>query len=145
MLVNMWESILYMKTFLIQNDGLIKNMFCIAFVVDVLIFLICYFYNKNAYKKIVKIYEEKIGGVPLDTILCKNASVFSTPYLYGSKVRFITRSLNFKYNNHLHHDVSIEGYNLIRNLPKKLTLGFRIETLSLLIFIPIMIGIYILL
>lgn len=61
MLVNMWESILYMKTFLIQNDGLIKNMFCIAFVVDVLIFLICYFYNKNAYKKIVKIYEEKIG------------------------------------------------------------------------------------
>ena len=129
-----------MKIFFIENDEVIKNLICLAFAFDFLIFMICYFYNKKAYKNIVEIYEKEIGPLPLSTKLCKDASVFSTPYLYNTKVSFITRSLNFKYHKHLHHGISIEGYNLIRTLPKKLTLGFRIESLSLLICIPIMIG-----
>lgn len=132
-----------MKIFFIENDEVIKILICLAFAFDFLIFMMCYFYNKKAYKKIVKIYEKEIGPLPLSTKLCKDASVFSTPYLYNTKVSFITRSLNFKYHKHLHYGISIEGYNLIRNLPKKLTLGFRIESLSLLICIPIMIGFFI--
>lgn len=132
-----------MKIFLIQNEIIIKNLICLAFAFDFLIFMICYFYNKKAYKKIVEIYEREIGSLPLSTKLCKDASVFFTPHLYNTKVSFITRSLNFKYHEHLHQGISIEGYNLIRNLPKKLTLGFRIESLSLLICIPIMIGFFI--
>ena len=110
-----------MKNYLIQNRDVIIEILLYAFVCDFVLFIICYFYNIKAYKKIVKIYEEEIGCLPLDTILCKNASVFTTPYLYNSKVRFITRSLNFKYHKHLHHGISIEGYNLIRNLPSRLT------------------------
>lgn len=132
-----------MKIFLIQNEVIIKNLICLAFLFDFLIFMICYFYNKKAYKKIVEIYEREIGHLPISTKSCKDASVFITPYLYNTKVSFITISLNFKYHKHLHHGISVEGYNLIRNLPKKLTLGFRIESLSLLICIPIMIVFFI--
>lgn len=40
-----------MKIFLIQNEVIIKNLICLAFLFDFLIFMICYFYNKKAYKK----------------------------------------------------------------------------------------------
>lgn len=50
-----------MKIFFIENDEVIKNLICLAFAFDFLIFMICYFYNKKAYKNIVEIYEKEIG------------------------------------------------------------------------------------
>ncbi|EPG8016314.1 hypothetical protein OQO70_003266, partial [Citrobacter freundii] len=54
-------------------------------------------------------------------------SLIGTPAAYFAKIDFIMGSLIFPYNRVINHDMSIESYNYIRNLPGHLTTGFKIE------------------
>ena len=139
----MQEIILYMKTLFIQNEELIKVIISFVLAFNMLLIIVFYFYNKIAYKKIVEIYEKEIGALPVTAIICKNASLFSTPGLYLTKVSFIMETLIFKYNKISNYDMSIDGYNLIRSLPCKLTLGFKIEAMLWILCIPVWISVFI--
>ncbi len=139
----MQEIILYMKTLFIQNEELIKVIISFVLAFNMLLIIVFYFYNKIAYKKIVEIYEKEIGALPVTAIICKNASLFSTPGLYLTKVAFIMETLIFKYNKISNYDMSIDGYNLIRSLPCKLTLGFKIEAMLWILCIPVWISVFI--
>lgn len=139
----MQEIILYMKTLFIQNEELIKVIISFVLAFNILLIIVFYFYNKIAYKKIVEIYEKEIGALPVTAIICKNASLFSTPGLYLTKVAFIMETLIFKYNKISNYDMSIDGYNLIRSLPCKLTLGFKIEAMLWILCIPVWISVFI--
>lgn len=132
-----------MKTLFIQNEEIIKVIVSFALTIDFLLIIVFYFYNKVAYKKIVEIYEKEIGALPVTAIICKNASLFSTPGLYLTKVAFIMETLIFKYNKISNYGMSIEGYNLIRGLPCKLTLGFKIEAMLWILCIPVLISMFI--
>lgn len=139
----MQEIILYMKTLFIQNEELIKVIISFVLAFNMLLIIVFYFYNKIAYKKIVEIYEKEIGALPVTAIICKNASLFSTPGLYLTKVAFIMETLIFKYNKISNYDMSIDGYNSIRSLPCKLTLGFKIEAMLWILCIPVWISVFI--
>ncbi|HIB8988099.1 TPA: hypothetical protein ACWYF9_001006 [Citrobacter braakii] len=132
-----------MKTIFIQNEELIKVIISFVLAFNMLLIIVFYFYNKIAYKKIVEIYEKEIGALPVTAIICKNASLFSTPGLYLTKVAFIMETLIFKYNKISNYDMSIDGYNLIRSLPCKLTLGFKIEAMLWILCIPVWISVFI--
>lgn len=132
-----------MKTFFIQNEDNIKLIISFALMFNGLLIMIFYFYNKIAYEKIVDIYEKEIGPLPVTAITCKNASLFTTPGLYLTKVAFIMETLIFKYNKISNYGMSIEGYNLIRGLPCRLTLGFKIEAMLWISCIPVLLSMFI--
>lgn len=117
-----------MKNYLIENYT--NLMFLIgvscAFLLLVIIF-ISYVINGYNYKIIVKLYEDKFGSLPQTARLARGASLIGTPAAYHAKVEFVMGSLIFPYNRVINHDMSIESYNYIRNLPGHLTTGFKIE------------------
>ncbi|MGR5943788.1 hypothetical protein [Enterobacter sp. C4G1] len=117
-----------MKNFLIENASVIQLIFIIVFFLGFLLLLfVSYVFNKDAYKEIVILYEQKFGRLPLTASMAKHASLIATPSSYGAKIGFIMGSLIFPYNRVTNHDMSIEAYHFIRKLPSNLTLGFRIE------------------
>lgn len=52
-------------------------------------------------------------------------------------------TLIFKYNKTSNYGMSIEVYNLIRGLPCKLTLGFKIEAVLWILCIPVLLSMFI--
>lgn len=132
-----------MKTLFIQNEEIIKIIVSFALTINFLLIIVFYFYNKVAYKKIVEIYEKEIGTLPVTAIICRNASLFATPGLYLTKIAFIMETLIFKYNKISNYGMSIDGYNLIRSLPCKLTLGFKIEAMLWILCIPVLVSMFI--
>ncbi|CAC9226020.1 hypothetical protein [Citrobacter werkmanii] len=132
-----------MKTFFIQNEDTIKIIISFALMLNGLLIITFYFYNKIAYKKIVDIYEKEIGPLPVTAIICKKCKSIYHTGLYLTKVAFIMETLIFRYNKVSNYGMSIEGYNLIRGLPCKLTLGFKIEAMLWILCIPVLLSMFI--
>ncbi len=103
-----------------------EEMTCL-FAPSLAIIFISYVINGYNYKIIAKAYENKFGLLPQTARLARGASLIGTPAAYFAKIDFIMGSLIFPYNRVINHDMSIESYNYIRNLPGHLTTGFKIE------------------
>jgi hypothetical protein len=119
-----------MKSFLIEYYDTILTIFALTlmFFVIVLIF-ISYVFNKKRYTKIVELYIERFGRLPHMARLARYGSLIGTPGVYYAKVGFIMWSLIFPYNRVVNNNMSIEAYEFIRNLPKELTTGFKVEAI----------------
>ncbi|ELK6654407.1 TPA: hypothetical protein ACJIKU_000540 [Citrobacter freundii] len=117
-----------MKSYLIENYANLQGLIGISFMFLMLaIIFISYVINGYNYKIIAKAYENKFGLLPQTARLARGASLIGTPAAYFAKIDFIMGSLIFPYNRVINHDMSIESYNYIRNLPGHLTTGFKIE------------------
>ena len=117
-----------MNNFFIENAEVLTVLLTILFFLCFLLILfVSYVFNEDAYKEIVILYEQKFGRLPITAGMARYASLISSPSAYGAKIGFIMGSLIFPYNRVTNHDMSIEAYHFIRNLPTNLTLGFRIE------------------
>ncbi|MBD9986336.1 MULTISPECIES: hypothetical protein [Citrobacter] len=117
-----------MKNFLIENFDNIRFLFITAILFGfVVLVFVSYVINKDNYEKIVKLYEEKFDRLPQTARLARGASLIGSPAAYHAKVGFIMGSLIFPYNRVTNHDMSIEGYTFIRNLPGYLITGFKVE------------------
>ncbi|WP_247751565.1 hypothetical protein, partial [Citrobacter freundii] len=88
-----------------------------------------YIINIENYKKTVSLYENKFGCLPQTARMTKGASLIGSPAVYHAKIGFIMGSLIYPYNRITNHDMSIEAYNFIRNLPRELTIGFKVEAI----------------
>lgn len=104
-----------------------------------LLIMIISFINKIAYRKIVSLYINKYSRLPITAALAKEASLIVTPGAYFAKIGFIIETLTLPYNKISNHDMTKEQYDYINNLPKKLTIGFKIEAVLWIISIPTMI------
>ena len=137
-----------MRKFLMENyDNLDKLTAVVLMLLFISILFVSYAINKENYKKIVKLYEKRFGCLPEMARLARDASLLAISG-YHAKVGFIMGSLILPYNRVTNHDMSIEAYNFIRNLPGELTTGFKVEAILwilstfnflLIIFIEIMI------
>lgn len=96
-------------------------------IITLILILISYVINDEKYKKIVILYEEEFGRLPITASLARTASLIGTPGIYFAKIDFIMSSLIFPYNRVFNNDMSIEAYHFIRSLPKELTTGFKVE------------------
>lgn len=93
-----------------------------------LILAIVHIYNKSKYKKIVKLYKDKYGRLPLKALIFTHGSLIIPPYGYISKVDFIIYPLFFSYKKKfLFHDMTEGQYLFIRALPSNLLNGFKLE------------------
>ncbi|WP_194857432.1 hypothetical protein [Citrobacter freundii] len=117
-----------MKKFLTDNLDVINISLGIMLVIITLILiLMSYVINDEKYKKIVILYEGKLGRLPTTASLARTASLIGTPGIYFAKIDFIMSSLIFPYNRVFNNDMSIDAYHFIRSLPKELTTGFKVE------------------
>ena len=106
-----------MKNFLIENFDNIRFLFVTAILFGfVVLVFVSYVINK-----------EKFDRLPQTARLARGASLIGSPAAYHAKVGFIMGSLIFPYNRVTNHDMSIEGYTFIRNLPSYLITGFKVE------------------
>ncbi|HAS1783986.1 TPA: hypothetical protein I4G64_03775 [Enterobacter cloacae] len=127
-----------MKNFLNNNPHFI--VFLVAFsMFGMLLIMIISFINKIAYRKIVSLYTDKYSRLPITAALAKEASLIATPGAYFAKIGFIMETLMLPYNKISNHDMTKEQYDYINSLPKKLTIGFKIEAVLWIISIPAMI------
>ena len=117
-----------MKNFLIENFDNIQLLFSVAFFFSFVVLLfVSYVINKDSYGKIVELYEEKFGHLPMTARMARGASLIVSTAAYHAKIGFIMGSLIFPYNRVTNHDMNIEGYRFIRSLPGYLITGFRVE------------------
>lgn len=107
-------------------------IYMIAFI----LILIISFINTFCYKKIVKLYTDKYGSLPITASMAKYSSLIATPGAYHAKIGFIMDSLILPYNRFSNHDMTKEQYEYINKLPIKLTIWFRIEGVLWIISIP---------
>lgn len=85
-----------MKRFLTDNLDVINMSLGIMLVIITLILiLISYVINAEKYKKIVILYEEEFGRLPITASLARTASLIGTPGIYFAKIDFIMSSLIF--------------------------------------------------
>lgn len=117
-----------MNKYLMENFELISVcLLAMLIIIYLILIFMSYIINGENYKKIVALYENEFGCLPQTARMTKGASLISTPGIYHAKIGFIMGSLIYPYNRVTNHDMSVEAYNFIRNLPGELTLGFKIE------------------
>lgn len=132
-----------MINYLSRKSDIIEGVMVWFFIFDLALIIAFYFYNKPRYKKIISLYEKEIGPIPFASQLSSEASLFTTPSLYLAKVSFILETLIFPYNRVSNHGMTKEGYLFIRGLPKKLTIGFKIEACLWIFCIPVLVYLFI--
>lgn len=119
-----------MKNYLIINFETIGMSLFIALVtMTIILVFISSIINKENYKKITHLYEERFGNLPQTARMARGASLIGSPGIYFAKVDFIMSSLILPYNRVFNHDMSFEEYFFIRALPSELTTGFKVEAI----------------
>ncbi|HAT6802819.1 TPA: hypothetical protein JAN03_12405 [Citrobacter freundii] len=119
-----------MKNYLIINFETIGMSLFIALVImTIILIFISSIINKENYKKITHLYEERFGNLPQMARMARGASLIGSPGIYFAKVDFIMSSLIFPYNRVFNRDMSFEEYFFIRTLPSELTTGFKVEAI----------------